>query len=209
VWTAWRPSWMPWFLESYVNGVHTFGRPQTWLFPVFPWAAFCFAGLACGFFLRSEAAVLNPRRAMLVICIAGLSLWMLAWAADASPIRLYRDYDFWHTSPNFFFMRVTLMLLILAGCYAVERVASGAWFFDRMVLLGQASLLVYWVHIEFVYGRLSILPKRKSSVPAATLGLIVITTAMFALASYRRQLATHLKQVTSRFSRQPEAVREF
>jgi uncharacterized membrane protein len=46
LWTTWRPDWLPWPLESYVNGVHNLGSPQAWLFPIFPWAAFAFSGLA-------------------------------------------------------------------------------------------------------------------------------------------------------------------
>lgn len=35
-WTTWQPRWLPWPLESYINGVHTFATPQAWLFPLFP-----------------------------------------------------------------------------------------------------------------------------------------------------------------------------
>src|SRR5271168_1605758 len=56
LWTTWRPDWLPWPLESYVNGVHNLGTPQAWLFPIFPWSAFAFAGLAAGFILQSEWA---------------------------------------------------------------------------------------------------------------------------------------------------------
>src|SRR5690348_2374506 len=56
LWTTWRPDWLPWPLESYVNGVHNLGTPQAWLFPIFPWSAFAFAGLAVGFILQSEWA---------------------------------------------------------------------------------------------------------------------------------------------------------
>jgi len=54
LWTTWRPRWLPWYLESYFNGVHTYDKPQPWLFPMFPWSAFAFAGLAIGFILFSE-----------------------------------------------------------------------------------------------------------------------------------------------------------
>jgi hypothetical protein len=37
LWTIARPRWLPWPLESYLNGVHVYGRPQSWLFPIFPW----------------------------------------------------------------------------------------------------------------------------------------------------------------------------
>ena len=42
IWTTWRifTTKLPWWLESYINGVHTLPEPQPWLFPVFPWTAF-------------------------------------------------------------------------------------------------------------------------------------------------------------------------
>ena len=53
LWTTWSPDWLPWPLESYINGLHNLGTPQPWLFPIFPWTAFAFAGLAVGFILQS------------------------------------------------------------------------------------------------------------------------------------------------------------
>src|ERR1051326_381272 len=38
LWTTGRPDWLPWPIESYVNGVHNLGEPQAWLFPIFPLA---------------------------------------------------------------------------------------------------------------------------------------------------------------------------
>src|SRR6266700_2999451 len=46
LWTTSRPRFLPWQLETYINGVHNLGAPQAWLFPIFPWTAFAFAGLA-------------------------------------------------------------------------------------------------------------------------------------------------------------------
>src|SRR5271165_6109326 len=54
LWNNWRPRWLPWPLESYINGIHNLGQPQAWLFPIFPWSAFAFIGLAVGFVLQSE-----------------------------------------------------------------------------------------------------------------------------------------------------------
>src|SRR5450432_3471829 len=56
IWTTWRPRWLPWPIESYFDGVHNFGQPQSWLFPIFPWVGFAFAGLALGFLLLSDWA---------------------------------------------------------------------------------------------------------------------------------------------------------
>ena len=43
--------------------------------------------------------------------------------------------------------------------------------------------MVYWVHIEFVYGRFSILTKGAQGIGGATLGLLIIFAAMTALAT--------------------------
>ena len=57
--------------------------------------------------------------------------------------------------------------------------------FSPLIQLGQTSLLVYWVHIEFVYGRFSILPKRSVGIATATRGLIEICVFMLILSVIR------------------------
>jgi hypothetical protein len=49
-------------------------------------------------------------------------------------------------------------------------------------------LLVYWVHIEFVYGRFSILPKRAVGIRTASLGLSAIFLMMLALSLLRTRI---------------------
>ncbi|MGH9502101.1 MAG: heparan-alpha-glucosaminide N-acetyltransferase domain-containing protein [Terriglobales bacterium] len=185
VWTTWRPRWLPWPIESYIDGVHNLGQPQSWLFPIFPWTAFAFAGLAVGFLLLSDWA---RRRGAVVFAIAGgagVGLICLARWMDARPERLYAVYDFWHTSPNFFLIRVGLLLAIMAVTYAWCRWGAGQWGFSPLIQLGKTSLLVYWVHIEFVYGRVSILPKHAVGIRTASFGLLVIFLAMVLLSIWR------------------------
>ena len=159
LWTTWRPHWLPWPIESYIDGVHNLGQPQSWLFPIFPWTAFAFAGLAVGFLLLSDWARQREAAVFAMAGAGGVGLIYLARWLDARPEQLYAVYDFWHTSPNFFLIRVGLLLAILAATYAWCRWGAGQWGFSPLIQLGQTSLLVYWVHIEFVYGRLSIVPK--------------------------------------------------
>ena len=63
-------------------------------------------------------------------------------------------------------MRVGLLLVIVFLSYAWCRWGLATRGFSPLIQLGQTSLLVYWVHIEFVYGRFSLLTKRAQSVPA-------------------------------------------
>jgi uncharacterized membrane protein len=188
LWTTWRPRWLPWFFESYINGVHTFDKPQPWLFPLFPWSAFAFAGLVVGLLLLSDWARRNEGRALGLAGISGVALYKLGLFLDARPRQLYTVYDFWHTSPNFFLCRVGVLLAILFASYAWCRWGAGQWGFSPMIQLGTTSLLVYWVHIEFVYGGMSILPKRSVGVATATWGLLAITVAMLLLSIARTRL---------------------
>lgn len=185
LWTSHRPQFLPWPLESYINGVHVFGEPQPWLFPIFPWAAFAFAGLAVGFFLFSDFAKRRQVLGFVLLGAAGILAGLLSILFDHSPVRLYAVYDYWHSGPNFFLMRCGMLLIILFLAYAWCRWGAAQIGFSPLIQLGQTSLLVYWVHIEFVYGGMSILPKGQCSVAKATLGLIVIFLAMLALSLLR------------------------
>jgi len=190
LWTTWRPRWLPWPLESYVDGVHNLGVPQAGIFPVFPWTGFAFAGLAVGFILQSQWAREREARAFLAMGVLGGVLIEFARWLDAQPRQIYAVQDYWRTSPSFFLIRVGMLLVILTGSYAWCRWGpmqwrAGLWGFSPLIQLGQASLLVYWVHIEFVYGRVSILPKHRMGIGGASAGLLVITVAMLGLAYVR------------------------
>jgi uncharacterized membrane protein len=185
LWTVWRPDWLPWPVESYINGVHNLGDPQAWLFPVFPWSAFAFAGLALGFLLQSEWTRAHEAPVFLVAAPAGWLLVEFGRWLDARSGQLYPVYDFWHTSPNFFLIRVGIVLMILSASYAWCRWGLATRGFSPVMQLGRTSLLVYWVHIEFVYGRVSILPKHVQSIATASYGLLTIIMMMLALSIVR------------------------
>jgi hypothetical protein len=61
--------------------------------------------------------------------------------------------------------------------------------------------MVYWVHIIFVYGRLSILPKHKQGIPAATLGIAIIFIAMTLLSMARTHYDAQLTEFLQGFKR--------
>jgi uncharacterized membrane protein len=201
LWTSWQPHWRAWWLESYINGVHTFGTPQPWLFPLFPWSAFAFAGLASGFLLQTELARRKDTLAMILAGAGGVALIALGIWLDARPLQLYAVHDFWHTSPNFFLVRTGVVMVIMFGGYAWCRWGAGQWGFSPLIELGKSSLLVYWVHIEFVYGGLSILAKRGLGIAAATGGLLAIFIAMTMLAALRNKFHGRAAEILGFFRR--------
>ena len=121
-----------------------------------------------------------PLAGLFGLCLIQGARWL-----DSRPLHLYATYDFWHTSPAFFLIRVGLLLAILFASYAWCRWGPGEWGFSPLIQLGKTSLLVYWVHIEFVYGRFSILGKHAQSIGSASAGLLMIFLAMLALSLAR------------------------
>lgn len=188
LYTSWRPSFLPWWLESYVNGCHNLGTPQSYLFPFFPWGAFAFSGLATGLILFSDQARNKTAKTLAILSAIGAAAILLAWGFDHSSVHLYAIYDYWHTSPNFLMMRVGMLLMIAFLSFAWCRWGLATKGFSPLIQLGQTSLLVYWVHIEFVYGRFSILPRRSVSILTASRGLIEITIFMLILSLIRTRI---------------------
>jgi hypothetical protein len=198
LYTTWRPTWLPWPLESYIDGCHNLGAPQPWLFPIFPWSAFAFAGLAAGFILFNDllfnSRVLKDRardhtaETLAFFSALGAAAILVARQFDHSSFHLYATYDYWHTSPNFLMARIGLLLVITFLSYAWCRWGLGTRGFSPLIQLGQTSLLVYWVHIEFVYGRFSLLPKRSETILTATRGLLEIFLFMLILSLARTRI---------------------
>jgi predicted acyltransferase len=188
LYTTWRPTWLPWPIESYIDGCHNLGAPQSWLFSLFPWSAFAFAGLAAGFVLFSDQARNHATKTLSIFAALGAAAILLAYGFDHYPIHLYASYDYWHTSPNFLMMRVGTLLVIAFLSYAWCRWGLATRGFSPVIQLGQTSLLVYWVHIEFVYGRYSFLPKRAQSISGASWGLLEITVFMLILSLLRTRI---------------------
>ena len=184
MWTTHRPRFLPWYLESYINGVHNLGQPQPWLFPLFPWAAFAFAGLAAGWVLVGDWPK-NNRFWFLGFSAAGVGMYVLAMWLDGLPTHIYAVYDFWHSSPDFWLARTGVIFFLVGVSYVWCQWGLGARGFRPLLQLGKTSLLVYWVHIEFVYGRFSILPKRAETIPQASFGLLIIFLSMLALSVAR------------------------
>ena len=185
LWTSWRPRFLPWQLESYINGVHNLGTPQAWLFPVFPWTGFAFAGLSMGSILTSGFSQKLGSRIFLLAGASGVALVYAAKWSDSLSWQIYPVYDYWHTSPSFFLLRVGLLLVLVLGAYVWCRWGLGQIGFSPLIQLGKTSLLVYWVHIELVYGRFHILAPRSQTILGASKGLLTIFLAMLVLSLAR------------------------
>lgn len=194
LWTTHKPDFLPWWLASYINGGHTDFQPKPWLFPLFPWMAFTFAGCAAGLLLMRARHAKKEPASITAMATAGVALVLLSRWLDHLPVQFYAVYDYWHTSPNFFLARLGILLVILGCCFAWCAVKPGE-LWSPVEQIGTTSLLVYWVHIEFVYGRFSILPRRASSLEQAALGLAAISASMILLSVLRTRTYPAMKRL--------------
>jgi len=127
-------------------------------FPLFPWSAFLIAGTVIGYlFLKARG---EGKEKLLVnrLLIVSVGAIVLSIFIELVPITVYPNHNFWHESPEFFFVRLGLVVLCCVGLWSYEHryqalqfsiASSGRSVFT---LFGQESLLVYVVHLLIVYG---------------------------------------------------------
>lgn len=127
-----------------------FNQTRASIFPVFPYSAFMFAGVVFGhLFLKAQPGHTVGRFFRGVFMIA-LGAAVCGIVFDLIPLSLYPPHDYWKTSPNFFLLRLSAVLIVTTGFFHLGKLPS---MLERPVLaLGQASLLVYAVHLVMVYG---------------------------------------------------------
>jgi uncharacterized membrane protein len=120
-------------------------------FTAFPWMGFVFGGAAVGILLAEHGGA-SERRLHLVLASVGALLGSAGLAAASGPT-VFAGATFWTTSPAYFVLRVGVLLLLLTGLRGVEALARpGTAASEILARFGRRSLLVYWIHVELVYG---------------------------------------------------------
>jgi fucose 4-O-acetylase-like acetyltransferase len=136
-------------LENYL-------RPPsgTGWFSIFPWTGFVFAGAIPGVLLNDVRSHDKESRLIVWFAVIGIVVAAAAYAASFLPSVVGRS-EFWGGSPAFFFIRTGIMTATIPFAYGWERlVLRKAW--SPMQQLGRTSLFIYWIHVELVYGLISL-----------------------------------------------------
>src|SRR5262249_2853844 len=166
-WLAWLPDAIEAYLRP-VRGLTTFA--------FFPWAGFVFAGSLVGLALDSAPSAAAESRANAGIFAAGLATTIAAYAASFAP-RPYRHSSFWTSSPLFFFLRTGLVAMALALAYW-RGLAARRDRWSPIEQLGRNSLFIYWIHVELVYGLVSLKLHNGLTLGAAWLALVAFSLSM-------------------------------
>lgn len=166
----------------YPELVKNYLAPNANFFSFFPWASFLAFGLSAGSILRlTEAGEYD--RLLQWSAIFGGALILAANFFSNIPYSLYAKSDFWLDSPGLVFVKTGVILITLGVAHVWMTFHRGQW--SWIATLGQNSLIVYWVHIELVYGRWFGSWKESLGVAQTTLMAALIIGLMVLLAEAR------------------------
>ena len=134
-----NPAFAPYFNQSHAS-----------IFPIFPYAGFMLAGAALSHYFVASSLRGEERKFFSTILGLALVAGACGIAFDLLPVALYPPHDYWKASPNFFLLRLSAVLLVTTGFFYLRKLPVVIE--HPVIALGQASLLVYAVHLVVVYG---------------------------------------------------------
>jgi len=135
---------VPWLVRNYLV-------PDYRFFGFFPWGAYLAFGVSAGSVIRAIPPEATERTMQWAAMLGGAAI-LVCHFLDRLPYTLYTKTEYWLNSPLQVLTKQGVTLLILATAFVWTRYGAGeGWSWVRQ--FGTTSLLVYWVHIELVYGR--------------------------------------------------------
>ena len=151
-------------------------------FPAFPWAGFVFAGGLIGVLLdrRTVGAGSTDARLNMWFGIGGAVVALAAYGGSFLPT-LYARSDFWTSSPSFFLLRLGLLTMAVGVAFAWERRPWNRGTWSWLQQLGRTSLFIYWIHVELVYGLISIPIHHRLTLPQSFIALVLFSALMLYL----------------------------
>ena len=177
---------IPWLVKAYLTPDYNF-------FSFFPWAAYLVFGLSAGSLLR----LLKPEqldRTMQWGALLGGAMVVTARYFANLPFSIYTKSEFWLDSPAQTLIKLGVTLVVLAFGYLwTQYGAAPGWSWVRQ--FGTASLLIYWVHIELVYGRWLRSCQNNLNIPQTVLAAAAVILLMLLLAAvktYRKEVGAYL-----------------
>jgi uncharacterized membrane protein len=166
-------------------------------FTFFPWAGFVFAGALIGVILDRTRGQQVERRLHAWMAPASIVFAAACYAGSCLP-SIYADSRFWTSSPMFFLLRVGIITATLSAVFFWEqrpRLLGDRWpWGSPMVRFGQASLFVYWVHVELAYGVFSEPLHKNLPFPMAVTAFAGFSVFMYGLAMLNNAAVARWKQ---------------
>ena len=186
-------SWLPQPISAYFV-------PSYDYFSFFPWASFIAFGLSAGSILRlADRDQLN--RLMQWATLIGIALMMAGQYFAQVPWTLYpKPSEYWLNGPSMVASKLGVLLVIVAMAYLWHEYGlRGKWSIARQ--MGTTSLVVYWVHVELVYGRSAALLKESLNTAQCVLCSAIVIALMLGLSLLRTHWGEAMRLLRMRFPR--------
>jgi len=153
-------------------------------FTLSPWPAFLFAGVAVGEWLEGVRTAPAEQRLTWQLGAIGALLVAAGYAATYFP-PVYDHGSLWTIAPSFVGVRLGILLIALpvALAWAARRQPGSV-----LEEFGVASLFVYWIHVEMVYGVVSLPLHHSLSLPQVAVAYVALCALLFALVRLKNRL---------------------
>jgi len=188
------PTWLQWYLRP--AGEHT-------TFTLLPWAGFVFAGGATGALVAAISDPRAERRLHIALAAAGVALTAFGFWAASRP-SLYAASSFWTSSPTWFAIRAGILMIALGVLFALSgrrdsighETTQTTWLLAvarswqrPLARMGRASLFIYWIHVELVYGYATWAIHARLPLAAVVPASALFAAAMYGAVAARDRLA--------------------
>lgn len=170
---------LPYPIQWYFKAVSGSGA-----FTLFPWVAFLLLGVVIGLWLDRTRTNTDERRVIEAMAIAGPTIALCGYLSTYLP-SIYTGTTFWTGSPTYFFVRLGVLITAIPIAYVWNACFKG-W--SPLREFGVASLFVYWVHVEMVYGVVSLWLHRALSFNQALLSYLAFSVFLFTLIRLKERI---------------------
>jgi uncharacterized membrane protein len=144
-------------------------------FTLSPWPAFLFAGVAVGEWLEGARTAPAEQRATWQLGAIGAALVAAGYAATFFP-PAYDHGALWTVAPSFVGLRLGVLLMSLPVALAWTARRRGRSLLEEF---GVSSLFVYWIHVEMVYGIVSLALHKHLTLPQVGVGYLLLCVLLF------------------------------
>jgi uncharacterized membrane protein len=169
-------------LENYLRPP----RGSNW-FSIFPWAGFLFAGAIPGVLVSSTQSRDEEARLNGWFAGAALATAAVAYAASFFP-SIVGPSTFWDASPAFFLIRTgALTMAIPLGYWWNRAIVRDRW--SPLQQMGRSSLFIYWIHVEMVYGLISLRIHKSLTHPQAWAAFAAFAIVMLGCSLLKERVA--------------------
>ena len=167
-------------------------------FVFFPWVALVFAGACAGVLIDAARTARQEQRLNIAFAAGGMGLAAAAFALSYLPSPVAVS-DFWTTSPAYLAIRTGIMVAGIAAAFAWTRAFVPRGTRSPLSQLGRTSLFIYWIHVELIYGLISLPLHRSLSLRQACLAYLLFSAGMLACSRAKDRLL-------ERYGRRPVVI---